>query len=537
MERIALISVFHKEGIVDFAGQLVGMGWNIIASGNTARVLVEAGIPVKDVAEIVGGGAILGHRVVTLSREIHAGLLARDNKEDNAELSRLGILRIDLVCVDLYPLEAEIAKTNSTLESVIEKTDIGGPTMLRSAAKGRRIVICDPADRQKVIEWLKIGEPNREEFISVLVAKAEGMVANYVLASARYQSHGSIDGFIGHETLRCKYGENAWQTPARLFANLGNNDPLAIHNFTLIVGTVPSFNNLVDLERLLQTMTHISAAFRLNRNGYIPWIALAAKHGNCCGAAVGSDQIEVIKKMIDGDQIAIFGGVVLTNFSFSDERAETLMTYKMPEGKRRLLDAIAAPMFSEKSVELFKRKGDKCRLLANGALIDIPYDLDKENRFRYVRGGFLVQPNYTFVLNLFDPDIAKYGDILKLAEALDAIMLGWGVGSTGNSNTITVCQKDHMIGNAVSQQSRVGACKLAKLRTESSGHDPRGSVAYSDSFFPETDGPEELANMGVGVIFTSSGSVKDKEVIDYCLKNGIAVMMIPDAKGRGFFGH
>jgi len=175
--KTALISVFNKEGIVEFAKELEGMDWQIIASGGTAKVLIQAGVKVKDVAELVGGRAILGHRVVTLSREIHAGLLARDIYEDKRELEELGIPRIDLVCVDLYPLQDEIKKQDRTTDSVIEQTDIGGPTLLRSAAKGRRIVISDPSDRPLVINWLKKDEPNGEKFISYLAAKAEAVVA------------------------------------------------------------------------------------------------------------------------------------------------------------------------------------------------------------------------------------------------------------------------------------------------------------------------------------------------------------------------
>ena len=193
----ALLSVYDKNGIVDFAKELVGLGWEILASGGTAKALTDAGIPVTDVASLVGGGAILGHRVVTLSREIHAGLLATDSPADVAELAKLNIPRIDLVCVDLYPLKEEIAKPGSTRESVIEKTDIGGPTMIRSASKGRRIVICDPKDRMKVVEWLKAGKPDEHNFINSLCAKSEAVVADYCLTSARYHSQGTLDGQVG----------------------------------------------------------------------------------------------------------------------------------------------------------------------------------------------------------------------------------------------------------------------------------------------------------------------------------------------------
>jgi phosphoribosylaminoimidazolecarboxamide formyltransferase/IMP cyclohydrolase len=183
MQRTALLSVYHKEGIVDFASALVGLGWNLLASGGTAKAITKAGLDVVDVADLVGE-PILGHKVVTLSREIHAALLADDTPPESAELNRIGVSRIDLVCVDLYPLEDELRNPEMTPESVREKTDIGGPAMLRSAAKGRRIVISDPDDRARVIQWLRAGEPGRDLFLLRLAAKAEQRVAEYVRASA-----------------------------------------------------------------------------------------------------------------------------------------------------------------------------------------------------------------------------------------------------------------------------------------------------------------------------------------------------------------
>jgi len=183
----ALISVYNKDGIVDFAANLRELGWKLYSSGGTATKIREAGIEVNDVATLVGGGAILGHKVVTLSREISAGILADPSDEkEMEEMKSLGLPIIDLVCVDCYPLAEEIAKPDCTQKSVIEKTDIGGPTMLRAAAKGRRIVMCDVADRIQVIEWLKHNMPSKEEFITRLVVKAERYVGEYALLSANY---------------------------------------------------------------------------------------------------------------------------------------------------------------------------------------------------------------------------------------------------------------------------------------------------------------------------------------------------------------
>ncbi len=190
----ALISAFNKDGIVPFAKTLIDLEWKIISSGGTARVLSEAGLPVTDVAEISGLPAVLGHRVVTLVPHIHGGLLATEDLRD--ELNELGYPWIDLCCVDFYPLKEATEDPDATEMSVIEKTDIGGPTMVRSAAKGRRIVVVDPADRVRVLEWIKNGQPDEAAFKLQLAAKAEGIVADYCLQAARFHSGGTINGSI-----------------------------------------------------------------------------------------------------------------------------------------------------------------------------------------------------------------------------------------------------------------------------------------------------------------------------------------------------
>ena len=204
-QKNALLSVYNKEGIVEFAQALVELGWTLYSSGGTAKKIADAKIPVQDVATLVGGEAILGHRVVTLSREVHGGLLARNIDIDIAELEKEGIPWIGLVCVDMYPLKEEIKKEGSTPESVIEKTDIGGPAMLRSAAKSRRITLCDANDRPRVIEWMKAGELNREEYLNYLAAKAEFAVANYCLSSAVYHGKGEYAGIVCKRIITCKY--------------------------------------------------------------------------------------------------------------------------------------------------------------------------------------------------------------------------------------------------------------------------------------------------------------------------------------------
>ncbi|MBI2623401.1 MAG: hypothetical protein HYW65_02385 [Candidatus Liptonbacteria bacterium] len=548
-KRTALISVYHKEGIAEFAAALRELGWNILASGGTAQHLKEAGIEVRDAAELVGE-PILGHRVVTLSREVHAGLLAKRTPEHLAELEQHHIPFIDLVCVDMYPLEEEIKKPGSAREAIIEMTDIGGPTMLRAGVKGGRIVVCDPLDRGRVLEWLRgrnddhdYNYDDNDDFIRGLAAKAEAAVAKYVLTSAGYLGEGKYAGMAGARAAECLYGENGWQTPAALYST-GTGDSLALDAFTLIEGTPLSYNNWVDIDRLLQTLTHIAAGLEANFQS-VPKIAVAVKHGNPCGAAFGEmkpasagrsgEARKVLEQVIAGDPLAIMGGAVMTNFPIGAEEAETLASFKMHGGVRRLLDAVAAPSFTPEAIELLRRKKDKCRFVANEALLRVGKAmLDASPRFRYVRGGFLQQPNYTFVLDL--KKAVRYGPEAS-PELQRDLVFAWAVGSTSNSNTIALAKGGMLLGDGVGQQDRVGAAELVLHRAKRSGHDTAGAAAYSDSFFPFPDAPQVLIDGGIRAILSTSGSVRDEDTIKLCEAKGTSLYLVPDKEGRGFFGH
>ncbi len=556
-QKVALISVYDKTGIIDFAKDLISLDFKILASGGTAKHLKDAGVLVQDVAELVGEGAILGHRVVTLSREIHAGLLARDNGEDRKELDDLKIPFIDLVCCDLYPLEEEIAKYTPSAqkvslgtspyigggrEGVIEKTDIGGPTMIRSGAKGRRIVICDPADQKKVLEWLKAGEPEREEFLNNLAAKAEAIVARYCSISSEYHSGGAYKAIFGKKFLECAYGENAYQKPASLYASgVGHPgfrcptpDTLAIHNWKLVAGNPMSYNNFCDLDRMIQTMTHIGAGLEKNLMK-VPKIAIGVKHGNACGAGVDQDVSEAISKMLLGDLRAIFGGSVMLNFPVDEKVAEELI-HKYSGENRRLLDIVSAPSFSPEAIEILSRKKGKCRLLANPTILKAGLSsLDTAKRFRYVRGGFLEQPNYTFVPDLSKTVFDKSMSRTVLDSILKDVILAWAVGCTSNSNTITLVKDGQLLGNGVGQQDRVGAATLAILRAGDKSL--QDAVAYSDSFFPFPDAVEVLIDRGIKTIFSTSGSVNDEKIIELCKAKNVNLIMLPDSEARGFYQH
>jgi phosphoribosylaminoimidazolecarboxamide formyltransferase/IMP cyclohydrolase len=531
MKRTALLSVFNKDGIVEIASALMRLNFEIMASGGTAAHLKKHGVPVIDVSDIVGA-PILGHRVVTLSREVHAGLLAKCTDADIAELERLSLRRIDLVYNTLYPLEEAIAKADATEESVTEMTDIGGPTLLRSAAKGRRLVATNERDLAMIIRMIDAGSDGDPSFRRRLAARAEFIAGRYALISAEYQSEAEYAFLVGTRKAVCKYGENAWQTPAALYGT--SDEPLATHSFKLVAGEPMSYNLYCDLDRALQTASHIAAVFMTNR-GYIPRIAVGAKHGNQCGAVVAKSRITALERMIEGDPDAILGGTVFVNFEIDAREAEIILTHRMTSG-RRIIDCIAAPRFTREAIDLLKRKGDRCRFLENPAIgTDQLPELDQATRFRYVRGGFLTQPNYTFVLDLQAPDIeaVPVGEPLTAAET-DSLLLAWAIGSTSISNTITLVRDRMLIGNGVGQQSRVRAAQVALLHARESGHLVEGAVAYSDSFFPFPDAVRVLADAGVRVIFASSGSVRDAEVKDEMRRLGVRARLKPDAAVRGF---
>jgi len=326
-----------------------------------------------------------------------------------------------------------------------------------------------------------------------------------------------------------------------------------------------SYNNICDVDRMIQTMTHIGAGFEKNFET-VPHIAIGVKHGNSCGVGVAevgprqglgptSAEIEAVDKMLEGDLRAIFGGSVMLNFPVDEKIAEELIHKHISEG-RRLLDIVAAPSFTDEAIEILSRKKGKCRLLVNPAISQAGINaLDSHKRFRYVRGGFLEQPNYTFV-----PDLTRQ-DLVGLQD----IILAWAIGSTSNSNTITLVKNGRLYGNGVGQQDRVGAAKLAIFRADDATkfafglqqnsrvftrQNPTGSdadsnftadlqnaVAYSDSFFPFPDAVEVLIDRGIKTIFSTSGSVNDGKIIELCKSKGVNLVMLPDKEARGFYQH
>ena len=543
-ERWAFFSLTDKSDAVGYARRLVAQGFKILSAGGTCKMLAETGIVVKDLAELVGGGAILGHRVLSLSRELYAGLLADTlSPEQMAELIALHLPFVDFVYCNFYDMPKAITEAASmedrlaAIAYVVEKTDVGGPSMVHAGAKGLRIVICRKADMESVLQELEATEDVSQETRQRLRARAEYEVARYIGHSAMFHGDGRFQIVAGERIFMFK-GENAPQSPAALFS-VGTDDPLALDKFRLIEGSPPSYNNWCDVDRLLQTMTHLAAGWLLNY-GTTPCIAVGDKHGNSCGAAVNCNEFSAVQDMIHGNVRAIFGGLVMVNFKITGAIAEA-MAAAMPNGKA-LFDGVIAPHFDDEAIAVLARSKGKCRLMVNSALdvgnlVPGSISLDKAPRFRYVRGGFLAQPNYTFVLDFNDPEMKVYGECN--ADAEKNLLIAWAVGCTSNSNTITIVGNSALIGNGVGQQDRVGAAELAIKKVIDAGHIQRfeSAVAYSDSFYPFPDAVEVLIKEGIKAIFSTSGSINDKAVQDLCTARGVTLYQLPDSKARGFFGH
>lgn len=550
----ALISVYDKTGIEEFAAGLADLNIHITSSGGTASAISEAGIPVTEVADITGWGSMLDGRVKTLHPLIHGGILADTNNPKHMDtLKEKGITLFDIVCVDMYPLEEEIASPNATLASIIEKIDVGGPTMLNGAAKAGKIVLSVAEQRAEVLQWLRDGKPDEESFLKKLAARTFYETVRYYQPIAKLLGETGISSSIAILNSPTKYGENPQQAEAAFYAdNRVNVDPFGLDQFEHVKGWELSFVNETDINRLLQTSTHIAAGFERNF-GEVPPMAVGVKHGNACGAGVAETHVEAVKKMLEGDSRAIFGGVVMINGEIDTEVAEVLMRHEVEdEDSNRMLDGVIGSSVTEEALELLSRK--KLRVVVNPALAELNEDsLDTARLIRPVRGGVLEQPNYTFVQDFSHEKMELHGSLTDQQER--DLILAWAIGSTSNSNTITLVKNGRLIGNGVGQQDRVGAGQLALSRTsieipiiddlgdklvmrvELDKAKLSGASAYSDSFFPFPDGPELLAKAGIKAILTSSGSVADESVVETLTKAGVSVAMIPDKVGRGFFGH
>ncbi len=505
----ALISVSHKEGILDFAKAIAQLGIEILSTGGTAKLLRDGGVPVKDVSEFTGFPEMLDGRVKTLHPKVHGGLLGRRNNPEHVkQMQQHGIEPIDLVVVNLYPFEQTVAKPGCTLEDAIENIDIGGPTMLRSAAKNYTdvAVVVSPRDYGRVLEEIrKTGEVS---------AKTRFELCRTVfLHTARYDSAISawLDNQVPAEektrfpnilTLQfekvqnLRYGENPHQQAA-FYREFGRKEP-SVAGARQLQGKEMSFNNFLDANSALELVKE-----------YDQVAAVIVKHNNPCGVATGKTLSEAYRKARDCDPVSAFGGVIAFNHMVDLETAKELTA--------TFVEVVAAPEFASDALDELKKKKD-VRLLDVGPALGGPAEgMDMKK----ITGGLIYQ----------DRDLGRISDIRKLPVATKraptdseyrALAFAWKVCKHIKSNAIVFTADDRTLGIGAGQMSRLDSVRIAVLKAQSS---LKGSVLASDAFFPFRDGLDEAAKAGITAVIQPGGSLKDDEVVKAANEHGLAMVM------------
>lgn len=503
MKKRALLSVSDKSGILEFAQELEVMNYEILSTGGTKRFLEENGVAITAVDEITKFPEILGGRVKTLHPLVHGGLLAKhDDAEHQNEMAENGISPIDIVCVNLYPFRETISKPEVTVDDAIENIDIGGPTMLRSAAKNHAYVtvIVDSEDYAPVVSELR-GEKSSTtpETRRRLAAKVFRHTAAYDSYISNYLTELTGEEFPDQLTLTyelqqsLRYGENPHQKAAFYRNPLGSD--FSIASADQLHGKEMSYNNIQDANAALQIIKEFK----------IP-AAVAVKHMNPCGVGTGKMIADAFNKAYEADSTSIFGGIVALNREVDAETAVKLAGI--------FLEIVIAPAFSQEALEILTQK-------KNIRLLTIPFDGAKQDKWNTVtvEGGLLVQQPDKFGFE--DADLQIATDRKPTDQEMEALKLGWSVVKHVKSNAIVVCDADMTLGIGAGQMNRVGAAKIA---LEQAGVRAAGAIMASDAFFPMSDTVEAAAKAGIKAIIQPGGSKKDQDSIDKADEYGIAMV-------------
>ncbi|NNV07421.1 bifunctional phosphoribosylaminoimidazolecarboxamide formyltransferase/IMP cyclohydrolase [Geobacillus sp. C56-T2] len=498
----ALISVSNKEGIIPFAKQLAELGVEIISTGGTKRALEEAGVPVISISDVTGFPEILDGRVKTLHPAIHGGILAvRGDERHQTALAEHGIRPIDLVVVNLYPFQQTIAKPDVTLAEAIENIDIGGPTMVRAAAKNYTdvAIVVDPADYRTVIEELKTTGSIQAKTRQKLAAKAfrhtaayDAMIAEYLtnLTGEEYPESLTVT-YTKKQSLR--YGENPHQSAAFYAKPLGA--AFSIANAVQLHGKELSYNNINDA----------NAAINLIREFQEPAVA-AIKHMNPCGVGVGATLLEAFTKAYEADPVSIFGGIIAVNREVDKETAERMHDI--------FLEIVIAPSFSDEALAILTQKKN-IRLLT----LDFTASNGKEKTLVSVNGGVLVQAADTYTLADAEWNVVTKREPTE--EEREQLRFAWNVVKHVKSNAIVLAKNGMTVGVGAGQMNRVGAAKIA---IEQAGEQAAGAVLASDAFFPMDDTVEAAAKAGITAIIQPGGSIRDADSIRKADEYGIAMV-------------
>ena len=531
--KTALVSVSDKTGVVEFAKKLSGMGVKIISTGGTARALSEGGIEVVSVDAVTGFPEMMNGRVKTLHPKIHGGLLAlRDNEGHVASLKEHSIEPIDLVCVNLYPFEQTVAKPDCDFADAIENIDIGGPSMVRSAAKNHKFVtvVTNPAQYDCLLAEMEANDgavnPDlRRDFARVafgLTASYDSAISKYLNAQAGIDYPERISIALAKEA-ELRYGENPHQNAA--FYKLPASGEMSVGSAKLLGGGKGiSFNNLLD----------VNAAFELVKEFDEP-AAIVVKHLNPCGAAVDEDIAVAYEKAYLGDVISAFGGIIALNRKVDKGLATVIMESYARFGKAKgasgfFAEVIVAPEFDDDAVEAIrtlKGWGQNVRIMATGPIDRAKID-SSEYDVRCIVGGMLLQQRD---LVAWEADVLTFPTKVKpTPEQLEDLRVAWITAKHVKSNTITLVNGKKLVGVGAGQMNRVESGLIAfKL----AGEMAKGAAMGSDAFFPFPDNIVNAAKAGVACIVQPGGSKKDGEVIAAADKAGIAMVFT----GKRHFKH
>ncbi len=506
----ALISVSDKTGIVEFTRELAGFGVEILSTGGTAKLLREAGLAVKDVSEFTGFPEMLDGRVKTLHPKVHGGLLGmRSNPEHVATMKAHGIEPIDMVVVNLYPFEATVAKPGCTLEDAIENIDIGGPTMLRSAAKNNAdvTVIVDHTDYRSVLDEMRTngGSVSKETNFGLAVkvyqhtAAYDGAISNWLgrkLGAENAEFPPTLT-FQFRKAQGMRYGENPHQKAA--FYVERDVKEASVATAHQLQGKELSYNNIGDTDAALECVKQFPEGPA----------CVIVKHANPCGVAIGSTLLEAYDCAYRTDPESAFGGIIAFNRELDAETARAIVD-------RQFVEVIIAPRVAPAAVEIVAAKKN-VRLLACG---EWPAEPAQRLDLKRVNGGLLVQ----------DTDLALYDDLKVVTrraptekEMVD-LLFTWRVAKFVKSNAIVYGKDGMTIGVGAGQMSRVNSARIAAIKAEHAGLEVKGAVMASDAFFPFRDGLDNAAAVGVTAVIQPGGSVRDEEVIAAADEHGIAMV-------------
>ncbi len=498
----ALLSVSDKTGIVEFAKGLVDHGIQIISTGGTFRILQEANVPVMSISEVTHFPEILDGRVKTLHPAVHGGLLAiRDDKEHRQQLRDHQIEPIDLVVVNLYPFQKTVEKEDVTLSEAIENIDIGGPTLLRAAAKNHQdvTVLVDPADYPLVMDQIASHRNTDLETRFYLATKAFEHTAAYDALISGYFRQIRGEDFPEQLTLTyrrqqsLRYGENPHQQAAFYHEPLASSGTLA--NCKQLQGKELSYNNINDA----------SAALELVREFQRPTV-VAVKHMNPCGVAEGETIADAFRTAYEADPVSIFGGIIAANRVIDQKTAEQMVEI--------FLEIVIAPGFEPEALEILRKK-QNLRLLQ----LDLHQTSPKTFHTVSVDGGLLVQEADQKEVTQADCQVVTKRK--PDAKEWEQLLFAWKVVKHVKSNAIVLAKNAHTIGVGAGQMNRVGAAEIA---IRQAGEQAKGSVLASDAFFPMPDTVEKAIEAGVTAIIQPGGSIRDQESIDRADQHGIAMV-------------